>query len=208
MNLSCFKVYADNDEEIIIKRALEFLPKKVIPKVAIYTMSTRFGIVLNNPEISKNYEIIFLSDKIFPPSGTADHNQFFRYFVFIVLHEFAHVLGNESEYDADGKDLEWYNRHVSDEKLELSFLDEIEILATKEIILKREWIFVSEKGDSNKFLSGCVGSGLVNEFLDYCEREGKNVSTAIKTIIREFLDKQLELSLSKVAPNTSRGDHT
>lgn len=192
MTFKSFKIFTDQDESILIQRALEYIPEEVhtdIPETAIYTTTTRFGIVLG-PDIRKKYEVVMLSDKIIPPSGTPDADRFFRFFVFTVLHEVAHIFGCNSESDADETAMSWYNKHISEINSDLPDFDTVEKYAIEDIMLKREWIFVSQKGDSNQYISGCIGSVLVNDFLDYCEREDKKVSSTIRSLINEvFLER-------------------
>src|SRR5208283_1751237 len=44
------------------------------------------------PALSKDREIIVLSERIFPQKGAVEDNSKVRYFIFVVFHEIAHVI--------------------------------------------------------------------------------------------------------------------
>jgi hypothetical protein len=128
-----FIISIKNDGEKLraLKIALDCLPSFVVDdlrnRLAIFTMTHRRGIRLSRP-LCENYEIIFLSEEVFPRSGGFVHEDGFRYFIFIVLHEVAHAYFkhkcplfdkitpeeiNKNEAEATTKAIEWFNMHIS-----------------------------------------------------------------------------------------------
>lgn len=80
------------------------------------------------PALSRDREIIVLSERIFPKKGAAEDNPKVRYFIFVVLHEIAHVVKNHrsplldkltkeeneaQEKEADDLAIDWFNAYIA-----------------------------------------------------------------------------------------------
>jgi hypothetical protein len=112
-----------------VKMALDYLPdniwENINEKVAF--------IILNSDacrltSIIREYEeVIILSPWIFPYKFFTENEKGFRYFIFCVLHEVAHIIlkhkspldcsvqeKQKQEKGADGLALKWFNSHVSE----------------------------------------------------------------------------------------------
>ncbi len=81
------------------------------------------------PALSKKREIIVLSERIFPKKGVAEDNPKVRYFIYVVLHEIAHVIKkhrsplldkltkeeNEAqETEAEDLAISWFNAYTKE----------------------------------------------------------------------------------------------
>jgi hypothetical protein len=95
------------------------------------------------PALRKSREIIVLSERIFPKRGANEGHLKVRYFIFVVLHEFAHAVLNHrsplldnltkeeneaQEKEADDLAIRWFNAHVqaiNNQHLKAISLDEI-----------------------------------------------------------------------------------
>jgi hypothetical protein len=81
------------------------------------------------PALRKNRELIVLSERIFPKKGANEGDSKVRYFIFVVLHEIAHVIKNhrsplldnltEEENEAQEKEAEtlaisWFNAYIKE----------------------------------------------------------------------------------------------
>lgn len=75
-----------------------------------------------NPEIAEN-ELVIICDKSFPRNGAYEEDSEFRHFVFILLHELAHIykehpfvsdeeVGKEYEDEADAQAESWFNAYA------------------------------------------------------------------------------------------------
>jgi len=183
-----FILYGDSHENYLLKEALKYLPDgEVVGNVAIYTTTPRFGIVLNR-EICTTREIILLNCKIFPNKYDPE-DKVFRFLVFTLLHECAHVSGISDECAADDKAIEWYNKYISENKLGIDNFTKEEKKATDDLITSRDYIFVSNKGDISEYISALVGESLVEAFISKCKSNGKGVTTVVKEFIKSYLER-------------------
>lgn len=195
-------IYSNNcDERTTIKAALEFLPDDILEKwkdqLAILTMDRRHGIRVSE-DIRKNKELIFLSDKVWPPVTAKETDLPFRFFAFVVLHEIAHVElkhttqnKDEEEPEADKKAMEWFNAHM--EKLNISKTEPIPLLTCNEIsenkdfIEGRDWTYNSRKCDVSGFFCVKLYSDEIAPIFEIAERENVSVEVLLRRLLRDFL---------------------
>ena len=123
--------------------ALNYLPKEVFfelkNKFAVFSTAERDACRIA-PAISKERQIILLSDRILPKRGASEENADVRYFIFCLLHEIAHVFKNHrspfldgltktemdvQESEANELALNWFNNFIKSRKN--SYLKPIEI---------------------------------------------------------------------------------
>lgn len=125
--------------------ALEYLPDDIFDSI-----NGKIAFIMLNsdacrltPIIREHEEIIILSPWIFPYKPFSKNDKEFRYFIFCVLHEVAHVLfkhkspldcsvqeNQQQENEADDLALNWFNKHISeftDREILLLSIDEIKI---------------------------------------------------------------------------------
>ena len=126
-------------------------------------MEGRHGIRIHE-ELSKNKQLVFLSDKIWPPRGAIETGSCLRFFIFVILHEIAHIElkhssqnKTEEEYEADKMAKEWFNDHV--QKINQSESGSIlkpltckEIEGNKDFVEGRDWTYNSRKDDLSGFV--------------------------------------------------------
>jgi hypothetical protein len=117
-------------EALTIRQALNYLPLTVIDQLkdnlSIFTMTNKAGVRLSRPLCQAN-DIIFLSDKIFPPEETPQTETNFRFFIIVLLHELVHAYlkhkcrvfhgispdeVDKQELEADAMAMQWYNEYV------------------------------------------------------------------------------------------------
>lgn len=107
-----------------------FLPTEVLweNRERLYFISTtERDAVRVVPSNSKDRNVIVLSDRILPKSGWSEDQPRFRYFVFAVLHEFAHAVQDHQppnqisheedlsqEDEADDLAIRWFNSHIEE----------------------------------------------------------------------------------------------
>lgn len=82
-------------ERAQIKTAIGYLPMALVnewpkQKVALITMYDRLGLRLSK-DLRESRELIFLSERVFPRNGVPEENQIYKHFIFVVLHEIAHI---------------------------------------------------------------------------------------------------------------------
>lgn len=110
--------------------ALQYLPEKIllelIDKIAIFSTSELDGCRIARV-ICNDREIILLSERILPKKLAEEDHADVRYFIFVVLHEIAHVFKNHrsplydnlsyedncfQENEANEMAFHWFNEHV------------------------------------------------------------------------------------------------
>lgn len=198
-------IYSNNcDEKVTIKTALEYLPDEILEKwkglLAILTMDRRHGIRIDE-NIRKDKELVFLSDKIWPPGAAKETDLSFRFFIFVVLHEIAHVElrhGSENkaeeEHEADKKAMEWFNAHA--EKINSSKPDSIQMLSCKEIIANkdfiegRDWTYNSRKNDVSGFICLKLYSKELSSIFEIAEKESVSAEVLLRRLLRDFFESQ------------------
>lgn len=111
-----------------VEIALKYLPANIFDEYKEKLFFIGTGAVdawRVTPEIRTNREIIILSERILPKSGASVVDPEFRYFIFVVLHEVAHVVKDhqsprsvtkekqaEQEKEADDLAIEWFKQSV------------------------------------------------------------------------------------------------
>jgi hypothetical protein len=114
-----------------VQNALEYLPRNIFSKykekIAFVAMGQRDGCRLAK-KLCKSREIILLSEHVLPKSGANEGESDVRYFIYVVLHEVAHVIKQHrspiydsltndkveiQEAEADDMALKWFNDHVN-----------------------------------------------------------------------------------------------
>lgn len=116
-------------ERAQIKTAIGYLPKQLVngwpkQKVALVTMFDRLGIRIAK-DLRESRELIFLSERVFPRNGVTEEDEIYKHFVFVVLHEIAHIFLDHpqvvAEKDRDGyedaahaKAKGWYDEHAKE----------------------------------------------------------------------------------------------
>jgi len=124
-------LYCGRYNNIWVETALGYLPVDVFEeingKIAITVLNS--DACRLSQKISKKEEVVLLSPWLFSyiPPGSSEADKEWRYFIFAVLHEIAHVVlkhsppdeleyqdCNSQELDADAQALEWFNAHVSE----------------------------------------------------------------------------------------------
>jgi hypothetical protein len=177
-------LYVDCDENNLLNRALKFLPDLDFGNVAIITTSTRFGLVLSD-ELRNDFNVVLLSDTIFPQHYSPT-DKIFRFLVFTVLHEFAHIAGKQSEPEADSQAIEWFNQKCESMQDQITEFTTKEKEDTESTLKARNWIYISQKGDANQHLTATIGLDNVQAFLEKCEREGNSVSRVVRLLVEEY----------------------
>lgn len=113
-----------------IEYALHYLPRHVLEeckeKLTFISTGHLDGCRLA-PALRKNREIIVLSERILPKQRASEIDREVRYFIYVVLHEVAHVVKKHrtptfdnittqendlQEREADELALRWFNEHV------------------------------------------------------------------------------------------------
>ncbi len=126
-------LYCDIHKNSLIETALSYLPDIIFDaisgKIAITALQSDACCLAH--KICKHEEIIILSPWIFSfiPAGSCEIDKEFRYFIFAILHEVAHVFlehidsdeisgpeKQKQEDDADSHALEWFNSYVSEHR--------------------------------------------------------------------------------------------
>ena len=96
--------------------------------------------------IRENREIIVISERLFPRDGIFEDHPIYKHFIFVVLHEIAHIIldhpevipeDEKDEYEgaAHKQAKKWYDEHVAELGIaELTDLDIEEMLEINEQI--------------------------------------------------------------------------
>ena len=113
-----------------VKTALKYLPESELHSLSgnLYiTSTTSRGACRLSRALCETKEIIILSERIMPPQKPSEDDEIFRYFIFVVLHEVAHVIkkhrsplydeltleeAEKQEDEANKLALDWFNAHV------------------------------------------------------------------------------------------------
>lgn len=130
-----------------IEKAIDYLPKSLIKdwpkqKIAIITMYGRTGIRVSK-SLRENREMIIISERLFPRDGIFEEHPIYKHFIFVVLHEIAHIFldhpeiipeDEKDEYEgaAHKQAKKWYDKHVAE--LGFAELDIEEMLKINEQI--------------------------------------------------------------------------
>ena len=175
-------IYKSSREQDI-RCALAYIPCEVKRKLNVhekpiifYTTHDRFG-YCSAPETIPY--VILVNDIVFP-NGCAPDDRMYRFFVFSVLHEVAHVymditgipIGGQDESQADKLAVDWYNKRADKLRLE-SLSYEHEIKSTQEEVEKMMKLAIETIASSLKSgRESCkkVGSGDVVELLTNSEQ--------------------------------------
>lgn len=188
-----FILCGSKNENDILKKAVDYCPKaqfsnrgRYYRKIAIYTSTPRYGIVLDRT-IRKKCNIILLQSNNFPTSDDP-MDPVFRFLVFTLLHEYAHIRGVKEDFDAHEQAMQWHNAYVTNNKIKALPFSWKEKDLSEDIILKRQWIYVSTITDSSDFIAGLAGKPLVDSFLQKCQVEGKGPSTILKSLLRQYIE--------------------
>lgn len=129
-----------------VKQAVEFVPPEIRAdcerKCAFYSTARRDACRVSR-EVCEDREIILLSERIIPDENAQCSDTFVTYFIFVVLHEVAHVIkrhrspneltpdqNKAQEKEADQLALDWFNKKAV--RLNLSLLEMEEVEAAKE----------------------------------------------------------------------------
>lgn len=124
-NIIWFSNY--DTERAQIKNAIGYLPLDIVEqwpkqKVAIITMFDRLGLRVAK-ELREDRELVFLSERVFPRNGVPETDQIYVHFIFVVLHEIAHIYLDHPQvmpkeerdpYEdaAHNQAKEWYDQHA------------------------------------------------------------------------------------------------
>ena len=76
-------------------------------------------------DLIESRELVFLSERAFPRNGVPEEDQIYKHFIFVVLHEIAHIYldhpqvipkeeRDEYEDAAHKQAKEWYDQHASE----------------------------------------------------------------------------------------------
>lgn len=195
-------IYTHNlNEQKVIEKALEYLPPEKLATwentVAICTNDGRHGIRIFE-EIRKEKELIFLSERIWPPKDSDETNPFYRFFIFTILHEFAHIDLNDDDDDrANERAKEWFNLHVEkinqhpDTVVKLPPMTCKERMGIKDIVDGRDWSYNSSLED----LSGTISITFITQaelakVLKYFDKKGECAEVIIRRFLREILEQE------------------
>ena len=114
-----------------VERALEYLPRQVFDDLRgrLAFISTPDLDAKRLPQsLREKFEIIVLPERIFPPSGSNEHDARYRYFIYSVLHEVARAFrthlsptldgltqeeADAQEREADDLALKWFNDYAA-----------------------------------------------------------------------------------------------
>lgn len=186
MKIDNFHLYTDSHECAILKDVLQYLPEGEVKfEVAVYTTTSRYGIVLSE-QACRDMKIILLNNRIFPIKKFDPAETFSRFLTFTFLHECAHITGIERECDADDKAMEWHHKYVQTNLPEVKPFALEEKNSTEDIFSARDYIFVSNEGDVNDYVSALVGETMVNEFISRSKGNG-GITAVLKSLIRDYL---------------------
>jgi len=115
-----------------VQVALEYLPPAVLDEnkeKLLFISTAELDACRVARHYCKNREIILLSERILPKKSANGGQSEVRYFIFVVLHEVAHVIKKHKspkldnlteqekaaqEKEADTIALEWFNEHVKE----------------------------------------------------------------------------------------------
>lgn len=159
-------LHCGKKHERIVVIALSYLPKEVFHKLkdnlAIYSTAGRDACRVARA-ISKEREIIILSDHILPKNTARFENWDVRYFIYVVLHEIAHVFKKHrspmldklteseiqaQENEADKIALKWFNEFVkSSNNAHLKQITVEEVKQAKRKMQKQMKILYEETND-------------------------------------------------------------
>lgn len=186
MKVANFHLYTDSYECTILKDVLPYLPENEVKcEVAVYTTTSRYGIVLSE-QVCRDMKIILLNNRIFPIKRFDPTETFSRFLTFTFLHECAHITGIELECDADDKAMEWHRQYVQANLPDVKPFTPEEKLSTEDIFSARDHIFASNEGDVNDYISAFVGETMVKEFISRSKGNG-GITAVMKSLIREFI---------------------
>lgn len=187
-----FLLCGSENENMILKEVVKYVPNydlkrsKYSRNIAIYTTTPRYGIVID-PKIRKKCKLILLNSNIFPEKNDPT-DRFFRFLVFTILHEIAHIQGIADELDAHIQAIKWHNEYLRKCQINAKEFDLTEKTMSEDFFDKRDRVIVSKKGDLNDNISGCIGSELVSKFIIKCETESKGVSTVLRTLVDGYIN--------------------
>jgi hypothetical protein len=142
-----------------VEVALGYLPEEVLNQnkenIVFVDMSNKDGCRLTK-KFCEEKDIIILSEHILPKHGAHEGEPSVRYYIYVVLHEFAHAIKNHKsprydpltkediasqETEANEMALKWFNDYVSSQGnpyMKLLSKEEIKIAMDKNIKLMEQ----------------------------------------------------------------------
>lgn len=129
-----------DSERAQMKTAIGYLPNELVnawpkKKVALITMFDRLGLRVAE-DLRENRELVFLSERVFPRNGVPQDDRIYKHFIFVVLHEIAHIYldhpqtipedeRDKYEGEAHNQAKEWYDQHAANLQLSELNLEEM-----------------------------------------------------------------------------------